>query len=161
MSAPPEAWTSSEQREGGCRRPCCRAGLQAGAEAWEGFAQPLPIPASAAAVGGGSRAPCPGLAGVAAGVSPVASGRSCQSGQAETPPHANVAPQRAYATLDRASATWATLHHLLEAAPTSSVSSPDPKRPPGWGPHERPTDPVAQILLCASLRGVFLIRRNQ
>lgn len=55
------------------------------------------------------QSPSPGLAGGAAGVSPVASRRSCQSGQGETPPHANVASQRAYATLDRASATWTTL----------------------------------------------------
>lgn len=78
----------------------CLAGLGCGwgAEMWEGFCPAITHSS-------------PGLAVEAARVIPVASGRSCQSGQAETPPHANVASRRAYATLARASATWATLHH--------------------------------------------------
>lgn len=59
MSDPPKTWRSSEQKEGGCRRPCCRAGVQAGLcppflppwLQWEEAAEPL-----ARGSRGGSRA---------------------------------------------------------------------------------------------------------
>lgn len=82
------------------------------------------------------QSPSPGLAGVAAGVSPVASRRSCQSGQGETPPHANVASQRAYATPDRASATW-TVFHQHRASPGGCTrlpsALPQPTKAPRLG----------------------------
>ena len=126
-----------------------------------------PLLLSTAGNGRWQRGPSPGLVVEAAGVIPVASGRSCQSGQAETPPHANVASQRAYATLARASATWATLappstEPPPEAAPAWSLSTPSPQRPLGWagGDKRDQEKPVAQTLLSASLWGIFPSRRN-
>lgn len=95
----------------------------------------------------------PGLAVEAAGVIPVASARGCQSSQAETPPHANVASQRAYATLARASATWAALHHprnlLRRLHPPGPCPPPARKGPQAGQEETRGTKqtPVAQTLL--------------
>lgn len=102
-------------------------GCRGGAETWEGVCPSLPTPALDYPL------LSPRLVVEAAGVIPVASGRSCQSGQAETPPRANVASQRAYATLTRASATWATLHHpqslLQRLHPPGSCPPPACKGP--------------------------------
>lgn len=129
--------------EGGCRRPCgwgwlnpAWLGWGAGREPRHGrvFAQQLPAPALGCWRWEVAALPLtPQLAVEAAGVIPVASGRSCQSGQAETPPHANVASRRAYATLARASTTWATLHHpwslLWRLHPPGPCAAPAPKSP--------------------------------
>lgn len=133
-----------------------------------GLCPPLPIPASVAAVGRGSRAPrpSPGLAGVAAGVSPVASGRSCQSGQGETPPHTNVASQRAYATLDRASATWTTLHHPWSLSwrlhPLISVL-PKPQRPQAGVPRKTQwhrLSPVHHCRACSCQEELMVVPKS-
>lgn len=107
--------------------PRGRAGVQVGSRDMRYFLpNDYPLLLSAAGDGRWQRGPSPGLAVEAAGVIPVASGRSCQSGQ--TPPHANVASQRAYATLARANATWATVHHPRSLL--RSLHPPGPCPPP-------------------------------
>lgn len=72
------------------------------------------------------QSPSPGVAGVAAGLR-----RSCPSGQGETPPHANVASQRAYATLARPAphGPSPTIHGASPGGCTRPISVlPTPRR---------------------------------
>lgn len=112
MSDPAEPWKSNEQQRVGAADAAaqaaasCMAGLGCrwGSETRDGFCPRITHFCSwLLAMGGGSRTSH--SRGYPGGL------REELSKWSETPPHANVASSRAYATLVKASATWATLHH--------------------------------------------------
>lgn len=134
MSDPAESWKSNEpQRVGAADTAAqaaafCMAGLGCrwGSETREGFCPRITHFCSWLLVmGSGSRTSHSW--GYPSGL------REELSKWPETPPHANVASPSAYATLVKASATWAALHHprslLWRLHPPSPCSPPAYKGP--------------------------------